>query len=117
MIAADLARAALGVILVFTNSLWVIYLVVLLMETASLFFWPARNALIPYLVDEDDITSANGLAYTTQQASMLIGLTAAAGILAGLRGHRRPCDGGQPARSSISSPAWPLPRCWDRAAA
>jgi hypothetical protein len=53
------------------------------METASLFFWPARNALIPYLVEEDDITAANGLAYTTQQASMLIGLTAAAGILAG----------------------------------
>ncbi len=66
-----------------TNSLWVIYLVVLLMETASLFFWPARNALIPLLVEEEDITAANGLAYTTQQASMLIGLTAAAGILAG----------------------------------
>jgi dTMP kinase len=83
MIVADLARAALALILVFTNSLWVIYLAVLAMETASLFFWPARNSLIPYLVDEDDITAANGLAYTTQQASMLIGLTAAAGILAG----------------------------------
>jgi len=83
MIVADLVRAALALVLVVTNSLWVIYLVVLLMETASLFFWPARNSLIPYLVDDEDITSANGLAYTTQQASMLIGLTAAAGILAG----------------------------------
>jgi dTMP kinase len=83
MIAADLTRAALALVLVVTNSLWVIYLVVLLMETASLFFWPARNAFIPALVQEDDITAANGLAYTTQQASMLIGLTAAAGILAG----------------------------------
>jgi len=83
MIAADLARAGLVIVLVVTNSLAVIYLAVLLMETASLFFWPARNALIPYLVEEDDITAANGLAYTTQQASMLIGLTAAAGILAG----------------------------------
>ncbi len=83
MIAADLVRAVLALVLVVTNSLWVIYLVVLLMETASLFFWPARNALIPYLVDDEDITAANGLAYTTQQASMLIGLTAAAGILAG----------------------------------
>jgi dTMP kinase len=82
MIAADLTRAALAVVLVFTNSLWVIYFAVLAMETASLFFWPARNALIPYLVEEGDITAANGLAYTTQQASMLIGLTAAAGILA-----------------------------------
>ncbi|NTW28701.1 MAG: MFS transporter [Coriobacteriia bacterium] len=84
MITADIVRAALTIVLVFTNSVWLIYLVVLLMETASLFFWPARNSLIPYLVEEDDIVSANGLAYTTQQASMLIGLTAAAGILAGL---------------------------------
>ena len=83
MIAADLVRASLALVLVVTNQLWAIYLVVLLMETASLFFWPARNALIPYLVEEDDITAANGLAYTTQQASMLIGLAAAAGILAG----------------------------------
>jgi len=83
MIAADLVRAALALVLVVTNQLWVIYLVVLLMETASLFFWPARNSLIPYLVDDEDITAANGLAYTTQQASMLLGLTAAAGILAG----------------------------------
>lgn len=83
MITADLVRAGLVVVLVFTNSLAVIYLAVLLMETASLFFWPARNAFIPYLVDDEDIAAANGLAYTTQQASMLIGLTTAAGILAG----------------------------------
>ena len=83
MITADVVRALLAVVLITTSSLAVIYLVVLLMETASLFFWPARNALIPYLVDEDDITAANGLAYTTQQASMLIGLTAVGAILAG----------------------------------
>ncbi len=82
MITADLTRAALVLLLIGTNQLWVIYLVVLLMETASLFFWPARNALIPYLVEEHDVTAANGLAYTTQQASMLVGLTASAGILA-----------------------------------
>lgn len=83
MITADVVRALLTIILVFTQSLAVIYVVVLLMETASLFFWPARNSLIPHLVEEEDITAANGLAYTTQQASMLIGLTAAGAILAG----------------------------------
>ena len=82
MIAADLSRAVLALALLTTNSLWAIYLIVLLMETASLFFWPARNSLIPYLVEEDDIVAANGLSYTTQQASMLVGLLAAAGILA-----------------------------------
>ncbi|MCL2503943.1 MAG: MFS transporter, partial [Coriobacteriia bacterium] len=84
MLVTDLVRAALSLVLVVTNSLAVIYLVVLAMEAAALFFWPARNALIPHLVDEKDITLANGLAYTTQQASMLVGLTAATGILAGL---------------------------------
>ena len=83
MMAADIVRAVLALALVTTNSLWVIYLVVVLMETASLFFWPARNSLIPYLVAEEDVTTANGLAYTTQQASMLLGLTAASAILAG----------------------------------
>jgi len=83
MITADLVRALLALVLITTNSLAVIYIVVVLMETASLFFWPARNALIPYMVDEEDITAANGLAYTTQQASMLIGLTAVGAILAG----------------------------------
>ena len=83
MITADLVRVVLALALVWTNSLWVIYAVVLLMETASLFFWPARNALIPYLVADEDITAANGLSYTTQQASMLVGLSAVTAILAG----------------------------------
>ncbi len=82
MIAADLTRLALVLVLLTTNSLAAIYLVVLLMETASLFFWPARNALIPALVDEGDVTTANGLMYTTQQVAMLIGLTASGALLA-----------------------------------
>ena len=82
MIACDLARAALALGLLFTNNLAIIYLIVLLMETASLFFFPAKNALIPYLVDEEDVTAANGLSYTTQQASMLIGLLASGAIVA-----------------------------------
>jgi dTMP kinase len=82
MIAADVVRMVLALALVWTNSLFVIYLVVLLMETASLFFWPARNSLIPYLVEDVDITAANSLSYTTQQASMLVGLSAATAILA-----------------------------------
>jgi hypothetical protein len=50
---------------------------------ASLFFSPARSALIPRLVSDEEVTVANGLAYTTQQASMLIGLTMSGAILAG----------------------------------
>lgn len=83
MIACDVIRALLTLFLLITNSLALIYLTVLLMEVASLFFSPARSALIPRLVAEDEVAVANGLAYTTQQASMLIGLTMSGAILAG----------------------------------
>lgn len=83
MITADLARLALVLILLTTNSLAAIYLVVLLMETASLFFWPARNALIPAVSGERDINVANSLMYTTQQVAMVVGLAASGAILAG----------------------------------
>jgi len=83
MIACDVIRAVLTLFLIVTNSLGVIYLIVLLMEMASLFFTPARNTLIPRIVATGDVTLANGLAYTTQQASMVIGLTTSGAILAG----------------------------------
>lgn len=82
MIACDLIRALLTLFLLITNSISLILLIVLLMETASLFFNPARNALIPRIVAPEEVTVANGLAYTTQQASMLIGLTMSGAILA-----------------------------------
>ncbi len=83
MIVCDVSRALLTLGLFFTEDLFFIYLIVMLMEVFSLFFFPARNALIPYLLDsEDDIAAANGLTYTTQQASMLIGLAASGAILA-----------------------------------
>lgn len=82
MLAADVVRFFLVFLLLFTNSLVAIYLVVLLMETASLFFWPSRNALIPDMVEDADLNLANGLMYTTQQAAMVVGLAASATILA-----------------------------------
>ena len=81
MIWTELAATLISLALVFAGNVWVVYGAVLALETTSLCFWPARNSLIPYLVDSDDVTAANGLAYTTGQASMIIGLTAAAGIL------------------------------------
>lgn len=83
MLTTDLIRFILVLVLLTTNSLAAIYLVVLLTETASLFFWPARNALIPMMVEDEDVSMANGLMYTTQQAAMVVGLAASGAILAG----------------------------------
>lgn len=83
MIVADLVRAVLTLALFFTNNLAAIYLVVFLMEIASLFFFPSRSALIPRLVKQEDVPAAQGLAYATQQGSMIIGLAASGAVLAG----------------------------------
>lgn len=82
MIACDIARAALTLGLLFANELALIYLIVLLMEIGSLFFSPSRSALIPRLVVAEDVAAATGFAYTTQQAAMLVGLTASGALLA-----------------------------------
>jgi len=83
MIATDLVRIVLTLFLLFTNSLAAIYLVVFLLELVALFFWPARNSLIPHMVDDSDVSVANSFMYTTQQAAMIVGLAASGAILAG----------------------------------
>ena len=64
------------------GRLAIIYGTLFIMEIFSLMFVPAKNALIPMIVDERDLASANGLSYTTQQVSMVIGLVASSAIIA-----------------------------------
>ncbi len=88
MIVCDLINGVLCLGLLMTNmlpangALAVIYVFTFLMEICNLLFVPAKNALIPMMVEERDLASANGLSYTTQQASMLIGLLASGAIVA-----------------------------------
>jgi dTMP kinase len=63
-------------------ALALIYSITFFMEICNLLFYPAKNALIPMIVEERDLASANGLSYTTQQASMLIGLVTSGAIIA-----------------------------------
>lgn len=88
MIACDLINAVLCLGLLFIYSvpagvaLAIVYGVTFLMEICNLLMVPAKNALIPAIVDERDVAAANGLSYTTQQASMLVGLLASGAIVA-----------------------------------
>jgi MFS family permease len=88
MIACDLINGVLCLGLLFMYSvppvaaLTLIYSITFLMEICNLLVVPAKNALIPALVDERDLAAANGLSYTTQQASMLIGLLGSSAIVA-----------------------------------
>jgi MFS family permease len=61
MIAMDLSRAVMITLVPLVRGLWWIYLWGFTVEVASLVFLPARDALIPELVEEDDLEQANGL--------------------------------------------------------
>jgi MFS family permease len=83
MISCDLARAALVMVLPFSNSLLMICVLVFLMETFMAIYGPAKDASIPDLVRPDQLTNANSLNSVTLFASMAFG-TAIAGLMVGL---------------------------------
>ena len=68
MIGADLARFAivLGMLAVRTRGMvWLVYPLLLVETLAAAFFEPAHSAVIPNIVEEDDILTANALASIT----------------------------------------------------
>lgn len=86
MILADVARAALvlSVPFVARYSIGAVYLVALAVATVSLFFEPAKLALIPEIVDEHELMAANSLDNATVSIAELVGLAFAAGLVASL---------------------------------
>ncbi len=65
--------------------LWVVYVVAFLESAISQFFIPAESALLPRLVDEEHLVSANSLGSLSSNAARLIG-PPLGGIVAGLLG-------------------------------
>lgn len=64
LIAADVIRAGLLLLIFAVHShdlLWVIYLVAFCEAAVSQFFGPAREAMVPHLVDEQALTAANAM--------------------------------------------------------
>ncbi len=76
MIVTDLARAALilgGLLVQSAQTIWILYLVGFSVSVASRLFFPARAALIPALVSDEELLAANGLSQLTETASLLAG--------------------------------------------
>jgi MFS family permease len=90
MIAADLLRGTIVLLCLTVRSVeqvWVFYLVGFLVSAASRFFFPARSALIPLIVDQDELMVANGLSQITQTVALVAG-SALAGFAIGLWGEQ-----------------------------
>ncbi len=85
MIAADVIRGilALGFLLVRNlDQVWIYVLISVLLSTVSTFFFPARTALLPLILNREQLLAANGLAQLTHTLSLVVG-AAAAGVLVG----------------------------------
>lgn len=85
MLASNALRAVVvGILAVLVLSgraeLWQLYLLALIFGAVDAFFWPALTAMVPMLVDEDDLAAANGLMEGTIRLTGLIG-PALAGLL------------------------------------
>jgi MFS family permease len=86
MISADLARAIILIpvaVAGLTNRLpiWGLVAAAFLLETATSYFAPAYNALMPELVDRNNVQEANSLIGATTNALSIGGWAAAAGLL------------------------------------
>jgi MFS family permease len=76
MIAADLVRGALILVLLLVRSadqIWLAYLVMGLTVSASGFFEPARTATIPNITGPRELLAANALSSATWSAMLAIG--------------------------------------------
>jgi predicted MFS family arabinose efflux permease len=85
MIAANLLRGLLLLLLLTFRSaeqVWVVYVVAFLVSVINLFFGPANNALLPQLVGEDELVSANSLDALGENLARILGPALGGAVLA-----------------------------------
>jgi MFS transporter, DHA3 family, macrolide efflux protein len=88
MIAADILRALLILICLTVQTpeqVWIYFVVGFAMSSVSRFFFPALNASLPLIVNEEDLLIANGMMQIVQTVGLLAG-PAMAGFVIGFWG-------------------------------
>ncbi len=73
LIGSDIVRAGLYLVVALRPQTPVVYVTVFFAAIASLFFSPARGAVIPALVSDRELTAAIGLSQTTLQSVQIVG--------------------------------------------
>ena len=85
MIGANVARGLLLLLLLTFRSaeqVWVVYVVAFFASVANLFFGPANNALLPQLVREDELVTANSLHALGENIARILGPALGGALLA-----------------------------------
>ena len=78
MIAADIGRMLIVLCMLFIRSkemVWLVYPLLMAETLLVAFFEPARNAVIPNIVEREDVVVANTLSSTTWSVNLMIGAT------------------------------------------
>lgn len=71
-----------GVVLGLPVAFWLLLVVTFLISTLTQFFAPAEQSIIPLIVAEGDLLSANSLYTTTMMASVIVGFAVGEPVLA-----------------------------------
>jgi MFS family permease len=88
LVIADLSRGVLLLLLLLVRSvdlIWLVYVVAIAQASIGQFFVPAKSALLPRLVGEDELVPANALASLSDNLTRLVG-PALGGALYGIVG-------------------------------
>jgi MFS family permease len=81
MIASDLTRGVLIILLAFTTHLWQIYAIFFALSTVSSFFMPAQSVTVPILVKREGLMAASGLMQQTMQFVRIFSPAAASALV------------------------------------
>jgi MFS family permease len=85
MIVADLLRAFITLAYLFVDEwdkIWIFFVVSVSASVVSAFFYPARTALVPMILNKKELLAANAFGQLTHTLSFVVG-AALAGILVG----------------------------------
>jgi len=80
MIVSDVVRGLAILAALFiqrADQLYILYLAIFTMSTVGAFFYPARNAVIPNIVPEEMLLTANALIQSSQLLALIFGISAA----------------------------------------
>ena len=75
MIVSDLLRAAVVLVMPIAaiTNVWLVYPLIFLITTISIFFRPARVAILPRIVSEDDLLTANSALWAGETFADIVG--------------------------------------------
>jgi len=78
MIATDIGRMLIVLCMLFIRSketVWLVYPLLMAETLLVAFFEPARNSVIPNIVEREDVVVANTLSSTTWSVNLMVGAT------------------------------------------